>query len=68
MYLINKIVLENQREKLGIPKLNTADLKVIDNERFTAKKIIKLLQKKPRLIFNKSFPGQFMPQGLIHRD
>ena len=67
MCLINKIVLEQQREKLNIPKLNTADLKVIANGRFTAKKIIKLLQKKPCLIFNNDFPEQFLPQGLIHR-
>ena len=67
MCLINKIVLEDQREKLNIPKLNTADLKVIANGRFTAKKIIKLLQKKPCLIFNNDFSEQFLPQGLIHR-
>jgi putative transposase len=66
MCLINKIVLEDQREKLNIPKLNTADLKVIANGRFTAKKIIKLLQKKPDLIFNNTFCEQFLPQELIH--
>ena len=67
MCLINKIVLERQREKLNIPKLNTADLKVIANGQFTAKKIIKLLQEKPCLIFNNDFSEQFLPQGLIHR-
>jgi len=67
MCLINKIVLEQQREKLNIPKLNTADLKVIANGQFTAKKIIKLLQEKPCLIFNNDFPKQFLPQGLIHK-
>lgn len=67
MCLINKIVLENQRKKLGVPKLNTADLKVIANGRFTAKKIIKLLQEKPCLIFNNDLSEHFMPQGLIHR-
>lgn len=67
MCLIDKIVIREQREVLNIPKLNTADLKVIFNGRFTAQEIIKLLQKNPDLIFNNDFCEQYMPQGLIHR-
>ena len=67
MCLINKILLDRKRKQYNIPKLNTADLKVIFRRAFTTIKLIKLLRNSPDLIFNDGFFDEQLPEELIHR-
>jgi putative transposase len=66
MCLIAKVQLAHYRKILHAPKLSIIDLKLIYKARFTAKNILKLVQKDTNAIFNEQFCEQFLPQDLIN--
>jgi putative transposase len=66
MGLISKMLLEQYRSSLKNKLLRVRDRKILFNARNTAKKLCKLTQTQPDIIFNEAFCDQFLPDDLIH--